>query len=265
MKALRFIALGSVLGAALTVRAAGQATTATAAQPAALRDAQALSLLRQSLAAMTKGKPIQDIKLQAQATRTAGSDADAGLAVLEAAAYDKSNINLSLTSGPRLETRNGAGGMWSAADARNQAVAVHNTWTTAAWFAPVLVVQSWTEDSSFSLAYAGVEDRDGTEVHHIRASRSVPGSATIAALSATDVYLDSQSLLPVALTFNTHPDNDLSLDLPVEVTFASYQLSNGILAPTRIQQFLQNSLLLDLFVTATSANTGLAASDFMLP
>jgi hypothetical protein len=265
MKGLYFLTLKSLLGAALAVNAAGQTASATAAQAGAPRDRQAVSLLGQSLEAMTKGKPIQDIKLEAQATRTAGSDADTGPALLEAAAYDKSSVNLSLTSGPRIEARNGAGGVWSAADMRNHAVALHNTWTAAAWFAPALVVQSWVQDSSFSLVYAGVEDRDGTKVYHIRASRSGPGDATIAALSATDMYLDSQSLLPVGLTFSTHPDNDLSLDLPVEVTFASYQLSNGILAPTRIQNFLQNSLLLDLSVAATSANTGLPASEFELP
>jgi len=38
-----------------------------------------------------------------------------------------------------------------------------------------------------------------------------------------------------------------------------------MLMPSRIQNFLQNSLLLDLSVTATSANNGLAASDFLVP
>ena len=106
MKALRFIALGSLLA----IQALAQAT-ATAPQPPTQRDPQALSLLSQSLAAMTKGKPVQDIRLQAQVTRTAGSETDTGSAVLEAAAYDKSKMNLGFTSGPRAETRNGAAGV----------------------------------------------------------------------------------------------------------------------------------------------------------
>ncbi len=252
------------LATAFTVGALGQ-TAATAPQPAAQRDTQALSLLSQSLAAVTKGRPISDVKLQAQVTRIAGSETDTGSATLEAAAYDKSNTNFALTSGPRLEIRNGTTGVWSAADAQNRPVALHNTWTPAPWFAPALVIQSWVEDSSFSLAYAGLEDRDGAKVQHIRAARYVAGATDIAALSATDLYLDPQSLLPVALAFNTHPDNDLGVNLPVEVTFASYQTFSGMIAPSRIQSFLQNSLLLDISVTATSANNGLAASEFLVP
>jgi hypothetical protein len=264
MRALRFIALVSILGSALAVSAAAQ-TTATAPQPTAQRNPQALSLLSQSLAAMTKGTPVQDIKLQAQVTRTAGSDTDTGPAVLEAAAYDKSNSNFAFTSGPRAEIRNAGAGSWSAADAQNHAVALHNSWTAAAWFAPALIVQSWIQDSSFSLAYIGLENRDGAQVQHIHGSRNVSADAVIAALSATDLYLDSQSLLPSALVFNTHPDDDLGVNLPVQVTFESYQAFSGLQAPARIQQFLQNSLVLDVSVTATNANNGLAASEFLVP
>ena len=135
MLALRFIALGALLA----IPALAQ-PTAVAPQPVAQRDPQALSLLSQSLAAMIKNRPISDVKVQAQVTRTAGSDTDTGSATLEAAAYDKSKVDLGLTSGSRLEVRNGATCAWSAADAKNHAVAMHNTWTAAAWFAPALVI-----------------------------------------------------------------------------------------------------------------------------
>jgi hypothetical protein len=214
---------------------------------------------------MTKGRPIQDIRLQAQVTRTAGSDTDTGPAVLEAAAYDKSNASFAFTSGPRAEIRNGTAGAWSASNAENHAVALHNSWTAAAWFAPALVVQSWIQDSSFSLAYVGPESRNGAQVQHVRASRNVSGDAVIARLSAMDLYLDSQSLLPVALEFNTHPDDDFGVNLLVQATFGNYQTFSGVQAPARIQSFLQNSLLLDVAVTATSANNGLAASEFLVP
>jgi hypothetical protein len=81
---------------------------------------------------MTKGRPIQDVKVQAQVTRTAGSETDTGPAVLEATGYDKSNASFAFTSGPRAEIRNGTAGAWSAADAQNHAVALHNSWTAAA-------------------------------------------------------------------------------------------------------------------------------------
>ena len=188
------------------------ATAFGQAAPPAARDPQALSLLSQSLAAMTKGPAIQDIKLQAQVTRTAGSETDTGSAVLQAGAYDKSNINFVFSSGPRSEIRNGTGGLWSGADAQSHAIAMHNALTAAAWFSPALVIQTWIQDSSFSLAYVGPEDRDGTVVQHIRTSHNLVVSCTpdiateTAQLTAMDIYLDSKSLLPVTLEFNTHSD-----------------------------------------------------------
>ncbi len=252
------------LATAFTISALAQPTT-TAPQPVAQRDPQALSLLSQSLAAMTKGRPITDVKLQAQVTRTAGSETDTGSATLEAAAYDKSNTNLALTSGPRAEIRNGSDGVWSGVDAKRHPVPMHNTWTAAAWFAPALVIQSWVQDPSFCLAYAGQEDREGAQAHHLRAWRTVKTDPRIASLSAMDLYLDPQTLLPVAVAFNTHPDDDLGVDLPVQVTYAGYQTFSGLVAPSHIQQFLQGSLLLDLSVTVTGANSGLGAGDFQLP
>jgi hypothetical protein len=235
------------------------------------RDPQAATLLSQSMAAMIKSGPLRDIKLQAKATRTAGADTDTGTAILEGAAYDQSKASFAFASGPRAEIRNGPAGAWSAADAQNHAIAIHNTWTAAAWFAPSLIVQSWVQDSSFSLVSVGAESRDGSQVQHVRAAHypSVASASDIASgiarLSIMDLYLDSQSLLPVELTFNTHPDNDLNVDLPVRVTFGGYQTFAGLVAPARIQSFLQNSLLLDISVSATTANNGLGPGDFQLP
>ena len=254
MKALPFTALVICAG----IHAPAQTTTTQ-------RDPQALALLTQSLTAMLKNRPIQDMMVGAQVTRIAGSSEDSGSATLEAAAYDKTNASLAFTSGTQREIRNGGAGDWSGPDGQNHAIALHNTWTTGAWFAPALVIQSWIQDSSFSLAYVGQEQHDGNAVQHVRASRSVSGDVQIAALSATDLYLDVKTLLPTALAFNTHPDNDLGVNLAVQVTYAGYQTFGGLVAPARIQQFLQGSLFLDLSVTATKANNGFGPGDFQLP
>jgi hypothetical protein len=89
MKAFIVIAFGIVLAVQATAQ-----TTATSPQPSVTRDPQALSLLSQSLAVILKGRPIQDVKLQAQVTRSAGSTTDTGAATLEAAGYDKSNVSV---------------------------------------------------------------------------------------------------------------------------------------------------------------------------
>jgi len=42
-------------------------------------------------------------------------------------------------------------------------------------------------------------------------------------LSQTDLYLDSTTLLPAAMTFNIHPDDNALLDIPIEIHFSEYR------------------------------------------
>jgi hypothetical protein len=87
----------------------------------------------------------------------------------------------------------------------------------------------------------------------------------IAHLSAMDWYLDSATSLPVAVRFTTHPPNDYSLDLSVEVRFSNYQQTNGILVPLHVQKFLNGGLVLDLTFTSATLNSGIFDTDFTLP
>jgi hypothetical protein len=266
MKPLSVVVVVCVLAAP----AFGQ-TAAPTPTPFPQRDPKALSLLTQSLTAMIKNRPIQDIRLTADVSRTAGAETNSGTATIEGAAYDQSRHTYAFTSGLGTEIRNGSAGVWSGPDAQNHAMALHNTWTAAPWFAPSLVVQSWVQDPTFSLAYVGQESLNGSHVQHIRAAHypamaGVPGiAAEIARLSTVEIYIDAQSFLPVELTFDTHPDSDLSVNLPIRVTFADYRTFAGLVAPARIQKFLQGSLLLDISVNATTANNGLGSSEFQLP
>ena len=79
-----------------------------------------------------------------------------------------------------------------------------------------------------------------------------------------DFYLDATSLLPVAIKFNTHPDDDANTNIPVEVDFSSYQAVNGAQIPFHIQKFSQGTLMLDVTVTSVAVNSGVADSAFMV-
>ena len=88
------------------------------------------------------------------------------------------------------------------------------------------------------------------------------GSDPLVTLSSTDVYLDSSSLLPVAFAFNTHPDNNSLLNIPVEIDFSNYQAVNGAQIPFHIQKFLNGSLFLDMTIQSAAVNSGLTTSTF---
>jgi hypothetical protein len=80
-----------------------------------------------------------------------------------------------------------------------------------------------------------------------------------------DLYFDPKALVPLFLDFNTHPDTDANTNLPVEIQFGNYQVSNGWLVPAHIQKYLQRTLLLDVTVTNVLVNSGVPASEFTLP
>jgi len=174
-----------------------------------------------------------------------------------------------MTSGQRTEIRSGPAGDWIGADGVDHAMALHNCWSDAAWFYPGLSLQALSSDSGLGLAYVGPEAKNGIAVFHLRLFRVVPGASavtdpTVLKLSAEDLYLDAMSMLPLFLDFNVHPDTDFTRSIPVEIAFSGYQKMSGIAVPTRIQKFLNGSLLVDLSVGSAAINSGLPASEFAL-
>jgi len=72
-----------------------------------------------------------------------------------------------------------------------------------------------------------------------------------------DFYLDATTFLPVAITYNVHPDNSWTTNLPIEVDFANYQNFGRVTVPTHIQRYQQGVLMVDLTISGAAFNTGL--------
>lgn len=237
------------------------------------RDAQAVSLAQQAINALVGNTTITDATVQGTASFVAGSDQETGNATLEGRTGYESRLVLSLSGGQRSEVRNFSSappqGKHSGPDGAWHAVPVHNCWADPTWFFPALTLQSALNDSQISLSYIGQDTKAGAAVQHIRISRIVPGqmanvTSLIQRLSQTDFYLDSATNLPVAIAFNTHPDTNAALDQPLEIHFSAWHPVNGIQVPSRIQKFLQGSLVLDLSGLSVSVNAGLPQSDFAI-
>jgi len=79
-----------------------------------------------------------------------------------------------------------------------------------------------------------------------------------------DFYLEAVSLLPLAVAFNQHPDNDLLTDIPVEIDFANYRSINGVQVPFHFQRMFNGGVVLDVTVTNAVLNTGLSDGVFSL-
>lgn len=238
--------------------------------PVASSSTQATTLLGQSLAALTGQAALTDVTLSGTARRIAGSDDDTGTAVFKALASGAARTEVSLSSGQRTEVSDlstaTAGGTWSGPDRISHPMAFHNLLSEPAWFFPAFAIARRLSVAGYVATYLGHETRNGQSVEHISVSQSLPlpnplpGGISFEHLTQLDFFLDSTTLLPTAISFNIHPDNNALLDLPVEVQFSDYRAVNGAQVPFHVQKFLNNTLLLDFQVQTVTLNSGLTSS-----
>lgn len=250
---------------------AGFGQTQTTSQTAT-QNPQAVALALQSVNAMTRGNPISDVTLSGTATRVAGSDEQTGTVTIQVKGTQESRIALALSGGAYSEIRNFAQGASEGSstgpDGVAKPMAFHNCFADAAWFFPPLSsLNAAVSNPNFVIGYVGSETHAGVAVQHIRFSQSItsPDSFSvqlIAHLSTIDFYLDSSSFLPVAMAFTTHPEDNGSLDIGVEIRFSNYELSSGVLVPLHIQKLINGNLYLDLTVNSVLINSGLSDSIF---
>jgi len=229
-------------------------------------NSQAAAYAAQSVTAMTGGAMITDVTLTGTVSWTAGSDEENGTATLSASTTGESRMDLALSSGTRTEIRDASTGKplgkWIAQSGASGKFAAHNCLTDAVWFFPALSSLSGGPNVVFS--YVGQETRNGAAVQHIQSHLSLPQSlgSNALPLSTVDFYLNATTLMPMAMTYNAHADNNLLNDIPVEIDFSNYEVVGGVKVPMHVQKYLQGSLLIDLTLTNAVFNSGIALSNF---
>lgn len=237
----------------------------------AASDPQALTLATQAIQALTGAQPPSDVTLQAAVADTLAQTT--GSSVLQAKGFNESRV--SLQSSNRTEIRgvdgNGFnGGAWSGPSAVLHSSASQNLAGDASWFFPALSsTLIGAVQSKLVANYVGAEIRNGISVQHLRfqqvsTAKNASVSDLLTRLSTVEIYLDASSYLPVAETFNIHPDNDALTDIGIEIRYAKYQAVNGVQIPFEVQKYLNGGLILDINVQNVSLNTGLSDSLFSL-
>jgi len=247
--------------------------TFLAAHPATAQNTpQGATLLQKAQAQLNGPRPIDDVTLTGTARCIAGSDDESGPIVLKALASGVSRLELNLPSGQRLEVRNTSGdspmGSWSGHDGVSHEIAFHNLLSEPAWFFPAHAIARALSTPGYVINYVGHETRDSLAVEHISFSQNKAGSSQaqslIQHLTQVNLWLDSSTLLPFAMTFNIHPDNDAGLDIPIEVRFSDYRLVNGAQIPFHVQKFINNGLALDLQFDSAVINSGPPSTTFTI-
>ena len=235
---------------------------------------QGVTVLQQALDALAGSTAISDVTLNGSANRVAGSDNETGSIVLKALSGGQSLTNFTYAAGRRSELRSISSdgtpvGSWSGPEATTHSMPLHNLQTDSSWFFPALTLSKLLTSQSTTVALVGQETRNVVTVNHLTVTQQAPNSlvdptGVMQHMSQMDVFLDATTLLPVALGFNIHPDDNALLDIPVEVRFSNYRTVTGVQVPFRIQQYVNNTLMLDIQLQTAMLNSGLSASAFAI-
>lgn len=200
------------------------------------------------------GAHVESLSLSGAAEFVAASTNETGSFTAQCALNGTSQVNLQLGEFSRVETRQTSSGThsgsWTDAQGVSHPMAGHNVMTPASWFCPSVMISDFLNNSVLSVRFVGQESRDGVSVDHVVVSvppiDSTPVQAWMASLSQTDIFLDSTSLLPVEVDFNVHPDNDATVNIPVEIRFSNYAESAGVWQPATIEKYINSTLTLTL-------------------
>jgi hypothetical protein len=239
-----------------------------AAATASTSDQSAITLAQQSVAALAGGASVSDVTVNANVISILGSDNETGTGTFTAKGLSESRVDLNLSGGTRSDVRNATNGApagaWSKNGNTSTVYAGHNCYTDAAWFFPALSSLTQTANPNFVFKYIGQEQHGGVNTQHIRVYQSSSQSSPISALSTMDFYLDAVSSLPMAIGFESHPDNNMGANIPTEIDFANYQPVNGFKVPFHFQKIFNGLVVLDVTVTSATFNSGLADTLFTL-
>ena len=210
------------------------------------------------------------VTLTGTVTWSGSGSSQTGTVTLLALGTGESSMNLALQNGTWTEIRDAQTGValgeWINSSTSGM-FASQNCQTDAVWFFPVL--GSLAAGPNVVLSYIGQTTWNGQTVQQIQsyiyqANPPAGVTPTQQQLSTMNFYLNATTLLPVAVTFNAHPDNNANANLAIEIDFSNYRSMGGVQVPTLIQKSSQGSVLVALTITGAAFNTGLPLSDFAI-
>jgi hypothetical protein len=259
----------------------------TTTSPPAASDPQAVTLLQNSLTALTGGFPITDVTMTGTITVNKGSTTESGTVTLIATAVGQSQLTVALPSGTWVTTENFATNPRTS----SQTGPSGTTQDTApedlmgphpAWFCPAMVIGA-VAPQSYVASYVGQETNGASSIRHISFWPQTESDSSITAPQPVgqqvltgptppprlypgqeELYLDSSSLLPEGLTIrirgytakNGAPDPTKPAILEETILFSGYRVVQGREAPFHIEMSAVGSPLMDIQVSSIAFNTG---------
>jgi hypothetical protein len=263
---MRFAQLGLLLfSLPLNITAWGQQAQPVPSVPSATKDAQALDLVTQALAAAGGVRAITaivDYTATGNITYPLVADHDVkGIVTVRGKGLGQFRLDTNLPFGQRSEATDGL------TTIKTENGSIHQLDTQAPLAAarlalPYLELKAALTSRGLTLEYKGIVDVDGHHAHDIQVQHIAPGAPdrfrVVSWHLTTDYFIDA-STFQIVMMQDVTPKRVIR-----QVRYSDFRVSNGLLIPFVINVRIngQETWVIDL--TEITFNSGLQDSDFQL-
>jgi hypothetical protein len=248
-------------------------------------DPQAVALLQNSLATLTGGTSVTDVRMSGTVTMTAVTTSQSGTVTMVATAAGQSQVTFVFSGGswtttanysanPRTSTTSSSTGVTN--DPPEDLLGPH-----PAWFYPAFLIGAALQPSYVPSKFEQ-ETQNGTPIQHVSIvpQSPMPLFRSISAgwmpltgptpepnlyFGQQDLYIALSSAYPSALVFRvqaqpsqTSSGSNRSVFLPEEVRYMNYQIVQGRPVATHLQVYIGSVLTYDIQISSITFNTGVA-------
>jgi len=241
-----------------------------------------IPLALRSMSAQTGGAAVADVTLVGTISLPGGATPVSGAITLRATADGQSQVTMALPTGQQTESlsysRSSHTGTWTGPDGSSHNFDILNLLGPhPAWFYPLFAMQSGFMSTQYGSGDEGPATWNGAAVEHLLVFRTpssqrfshLPPNKFLRQMTQHDIYVDSSTLLPVAMTFNVHltasapsqlfvPAGTPSGDYLEEVRYSDYQQVQGYPVAFHIQVYFNSALAGDIELASATFNTGAA-------
>ena len=257
-------ALLAVVCASLLVQSTNSAQIQTSADASPVsRDPQGLAVLQHIFTAFGGVMPT-DSTATGQVTTVAGSLTSQGTVRIQTRSTNQTSIKFQTTSDN-----------WSVVYSNGEANKINGTETkvlpleltasSQCMYFPFPFLAGLLNNPDVSIQYVGQEALDSSMAYHIRVLNTFNSATQMQFLSdftLADIWLDSNSALPLQISMTRRDGGGSSPRTSVMVSYSNYQSISGVKYPFEIREFINGTPWATTTIQSVSFNTGLTDTDF---
>jgi hypothetical protein len=244
-----------------------QQTTATLQ-----RDAQAISLLQQCLAAMGGAQALllQDSVAIGQAQTFLPDGSTVTLPIVKKSKGTKMvRTELQRPEGTRVRVVNAGTGGIQNPDGTTRRLFSNNTVAERIEHIPALSILSEWQSSNIEVRYVGTDAVNGSPAQVVAISLIPTLDPKWADFYRTTTqtlfYIDQAKALVSKIQYQNFAENDSNISEKVEIFLTDYRPVSGVLVPFTQSYYADGRLLSTVTLTSVTFNTGLSDSEFAVP